>query len=95
MRPPLPQRLVVPAVERGDIGLVLTVASVRWDSNYRHWAVTVSSGHRYVLPERLYEWARGLDFDVRRHLVDLPVAVAFARYGGAMAARTLSASRNV
>lgn len=30
-RPPLPHRLVVPTVDTGEVGLVLTVCGVEWE----------------------------------------------------------------
>lgn len=102
-QPPLPHRLVVPTVYTGEVGLVLTVCGVEWErapkANLRrdlkgYWSVTASNGYRYVLPEGLHEWARGLDCDVRQGLVRLPVVVAFSQHGGSMAARILSAAQN-
>ena len=95
LRRPLPVRLVVPAVERGDLGMVVTVEAVEWDGGPRHWTVTMANGYRYVLPERLNEWARSLDCHVRRQVVALPVVMAFARYGGTVTARILSTAQSV
>lgn len=93
-REPLPHRLVVPAVDMGDVGLVVTVCGVEWDGGYGHWALTAASGHRYVLPAELHEWARKLDSDVRRQLVRLPSVFAFSRQGGGVAARMLSTAQS-
>ncbi|WP_369042269.1 hypothetical protein [Streptomyces sp. Midd1] len=102
-RPALPHRLVVPTVYTGEIGLVLTVFAVEWDRAPKadlrrdlkgYWSVTAANGHRYVLPEGLHEWARGLDSDVRRGFVRLPAVVCFSQDGGGMAARILSASQS-
>jgi hypothetical protein len=96
---PLPYRLVVPTVYTGEVGLVLTVTGVEWERAEHaerrrdikgYWSVTVANGNRYVLPEGLHAWARGLDADVRRGLMRLPAVVSFARHGGVMAARILS-----
>ncbi|WP_329271870.1 hypothetical protein [Streptomyces sp. NBC_01451] len=102
-RPPLPHRLVVPTVDTGEVGLVLTVCGVEWERAPHaerrrdirgYWSVTLENGDRYVLPEGLHGWARSLDSDVRRRLVRLPVVCAFAQHGGAAAARILSAAQN-
>ncbi|MEU1552180.1 hypothetical protein ABZ517_05585 [Streptomyces scabiei] len=93
-RPLLPVRLVVPEVERGDIGMVLTVNAVGWSSGDRHWVLTAANEHEYLLPDRLTEWARRLDYDIRRGVVNLPVVMAFSRNGPAVTARILSAAHH-
>ncbi|MFV0135533.1 hypothetical protein ACLGIH_20315 [Streptomyces sp. HMX87] len=94
-RPPLPHRLVVPAVHPGDMGLVLTVHALEWDGGYGHWALTPANGLRYVLPQGLHDWARQVDTDLRRGLLTLPLVAAFSRQAGGLAVRILSSAQNV
>ena len=89
-----PACLVVPSVESGDLGLVLTVCGVEWDGGYRRWALTAANGNRYILPLELHEWARRLDSDARRQLVGWPSVFAFSHQSGGVATRILSAPQN-
>ncbi|MGW3153752.1 hypothetical protein [Streptomyces sp. NPDC001089] len=85
-----PVRLVVPVVEPGDIGLVLSVHDLEWDGGYRRWCVTAAEQRRYVLPTELHRWARQLDFERRRILARLPAVFAFSVQYGDVAAHRLS-----
>lgn len=82
--------LVVPAVEPGDVGLVVVVHELEWDGGYRRWWLTAGGGNRYVLPRELHCWARGLNHDARRSLVRFPKVFAFSQQGDSVAARILS-----
>lgn len=90
-----PACLVVPNVDNGDLGLVLTVCAVEWDGGYRRWSLTAANGNRYILPGDLHDWARRLDGDARRQLVNWPSVFAFSRQPGGVAARILSAPQSV
>ena len=83
-------RLVVPAVEPGDIGLVMAVHELEWDGGFRRWWVTAAEDHRYVLPGELHSWARRLDHDLRRRHTRLPTVFAFSKQGQDIAALRLS-----
>lgn len=90
-----PACLAVPDVERGELGLVLTVCGVEWDGGYRRWSLTAANGNRYLLPADLYDWARRMDNDARRELLRWPSVFAFSRQAGGIATRILSPERNV
>jgi hypothetical protein len=85
-----PQRLVVPEVEPGDVGLVLTVHELEWDGGARRWWITAGEGRRYALPRELHNWASGAQYQVRRSIIRLPTVFAFSQQGGHTAARILS-----
>lgn len=82
-------RLVVPAVEKGDVGLVLAVHELEWDGGFCRWWLVGPEERRYVLPGELHAWARRVDHEVRRSCVRLPALFAFSWQSGSMAARQL------
>lgn len=94
-RPALPHRLVVPAVEPDDAGLVLTIEHLEWDADQEFWALTAANGHRYALPAALEEWARQLDAGIRGGLVSMPVLAAFSQRPAGMAVRILSTAQSL
>jgi hypothetical protein len=89
-RPPtIAPCLVVPAVDVGDVGLVVTVHELDFDGGYKRWHLVTSEGRRYILPPELHPWARRLHSDVRQRFIKLPTRYAFAKAGGDVAARRL------
>ncbi|MFC9505443.1 hypothetical protein [Streptomyces sp. NPDC057002] len=84
--------LIVPRVEDDDVGLVVEVRGVQWDSHSRRWWVLLAEQRMYRLPVELSDWARKLDHDARRRFLTLPKVVAFRESGGRTTARVLSAT---
>jgi hypothetical protein len=87
------QQLVVPAVEAGDVGLVLAVHEVVWDRHLTRWWVVVAEGRLYRVPASLTAWAEELDSKVRRQVVRLPAVFAFRQSGGLMQVQMLSSGQ--
>lgn len=85
-------RLVVPAVEPDDVGLVLAVHGVIWDRDIRRWWLVAPEGRMYRVPAELSDWASRLDYDVRQRIIRYPTVFAFRSTGGTASARILAYS---
>lgn len=83
-------RLVVPRVGADDVGLVVVVHAVDWNSGSGLWEVTLANGDTYEVPPALSQWAHKLHHEAERRFTTLPTAFAFRQTRGEMTARTLS-----